>query len=69
MFDAQLGEPFGRRELRVTVALVEQVPEAEVPQPVELRADLAKLPTGNLVVINGLVAARHLEGLGNTKGL
>ena len=62
VFDAQLLEPIGRAELRAPESVIKIIvaadPHADVPQPVELRADLADLAAEEVVVIDALILAR-----------
>jgi hypothetical protein len=57
--------PFGLCELGPVVAVVEQVADADVAEPVELRADLAELAADDLVVVHHVVRAHGPERLRN----
>ena len=62
VLDAELLQAVGRAELGAPEAVVEVIvaidPHADVPQAVELGADLADLAAEEVVVIDALVLAR-----------
>ena len=66
VLDAELLQAVGRAELRATKAVVEVIiaidPNADMPQAVELGADLADLAAEEVVVIDPLVLAARPAG-------
>src|SRR5262245_34075920 len=63
VFNAELRQSLGLREIVTIIAIVEKVADAEMPETIELGADLAKFAADEFVVIHGLVAAGNLECL------
>jgi hypothetical protein len=67
VLDAELREPVAAREVGAVVAVVEHVADADVPEPVELRADLAELGAHDLVVIHRAIRPHGAIGLRNAQ--
>src|SRR5262245_2562065 len=63
VFNTELHQSLGLREIVTIIAIVEKVADAEVPETIELRADLAKLTADEFVVIHRLIGAGDFECL------